>query len=381
MWFNSMRLSRWSHSLLRAPLFALFLVASSIAGSQIAWAQSSPQTATQPAAQLPPAWNDAVARLASKIGSVAGPQKTISLTVKNISSLTDADMTAISQALKAELTRLGFALENESSAETQAEVTFSEAEEGYIWVADLRRGSTEQLEIVAAPKGEEVPRSEPSTMLVLERKLVWQQVTSFLDFAVQTNPVGFSSGFVILEPKRLVFYSSADLRNWRTSQVVAIPSPKPRPRDIFGSIDEQNGNAYLGPAGFVFRPNVRCTGGFDYPQRVQCSSWSDNRLVLTVHPRVPAHEQSDSVLLWDRCGDNSVVLATGNGDWTQPDTIQGYLVSTPTGVAVPSGTAIAFDGPVTALQREGRENEARVVVHNLKAGKYEGYLVTATCGN
>ena len=75
------------------------------------------------------------------------------------------------------------------------------------------------------------------------------------------------------------------------------------------------------------------------------------------------------------------MLSTGTGDWTQPDSIQGYLLSSLTGDAVPSGAAIEMEGPVVALQRVGRQSAARAVVHNLKTGNYEGYIVTATCGN
>jgi hypothetical protein len=349
-----------------------------MAGSQVTWAQSSSPTT----AQLPPAWNDAVARLASRIGSLAGSEKTISLTVKNISSLTDRDTAAVSQVLNAELTRLGFYLSNESSPETQAVVTLSECEQGYLWVAQVRRGTTDQTEMVSAPKSERVTEAEANASIVLERTLLWQQPGKFLDFAVFINPVGAYSTLVILEPSRLIFYRSDNLSDWRPGQTVSIPRPTPWPRDLVGGIDQQSGNAYLGPASrFVPRPNVRCTGGFDHPEQIQCSNWSDNRIITVVGPKIPGHENSEGVLLWDRCGDKSVVLATGNGDFTQPDTIQGYFVSSLNGVAVASGAAIDLDGPVMALGRGGTQNAARAVVYNLKTGNYEGYIVTATCGN
>src|SRR5580704_18702287 len=117
-----MRLPRGSHSPFRALLSALFLVAILIPVSQATRAQSS----AQPAAQLPPAWSDAVARLASKINGLAGPQKTISVTVKNISSLTEAEATEIRQVLKGDLGKRGFHVAGESAAETQAVVTLSE---------------------------------------------------------------------------------------------------------------------------------------------------------------------------------------------------------------------------------------------------------------
>lgn len=321
-----------------------------------------------------------MARLASRIGNLTGSQRTISISVKNISSLTDGDAAEISQALKAELVRLGFHPEDSSSAGAQVGVTLSEGEEGYVWVAQVSREETERTEMVAVPKSKTVTSTETNATVLLERKLVWEQPGHFLDFAVQLSPAGLSSTLVILEPSRLVFYGSADLKDWQASYTVNIPSPTPLPRDIFGRIDQQNGNAYTGPAGLVFHPSVRCTGGFGYPQRVQCASWSDEGLILEARPHVPGHEQSDMVLLSDRCGNKSIVLVTGNGDFTEPDTIQGFLIAELNGVAVASGGGISFDGPVIALQSDGAENAARVVVHNLKTGNYEGYIVTPTCG-
>jgi hypothetical protein len=323
-----------------------------------------------------------VARLASKIGALAGPQKTISITVKNISSLSEVETTGIRQGLEADLAKRGLRVAGESSAETQANVTLSEGEQGYVWVAEVRRGSTERTEMVSAPKIEAASGHEASGALLLEKRLTWEQAGKFLDFTVLTNPMGFYSTLVILEPSRLAFYRSADATNWQSWHTVDIPRPNPWNRDLSGSIDEEAGNAYLaGGTGFLRRPNVRCTGGFERPEGVQCSRWSDDRIIETVGPKSLGHEQSEGVLLWTRCGQESVVLSTGTGDWTQPDSIQGYLLSSLTGDAVPSGVAIEMEGPVVALQRVGRQSAVRAVVHNLRTGNYEGYIVTATCGN
>jgi hypothetical protein len=367
-----MRFSRRSQSLLQA-LLLIFLF---VAPCKVICAQSSAQTA----GPISPAWSDAVARLASRIGNLVGSQRTVSIRVKNISSLTDGDAAEISLALNAELTRLGFHTQDASSADAQVAVTLSEGEEGYVWVAQVRREETEQTEMVAVPKTKTLTTAETKATVVLERKLVWEQPGQFLDFDVQLSPAGLSSTLVVLEPSQLVFYGSGDLKDWQASYTLNIPIPTPRPRDIFGRIDQQNGNAYTGPAGFVFHPNVRCTGGFANPQRVQCASWSDASVVTGARPHVPGHEQSDMVLLGDRCGNKSIVLVTGNGDFTEPDTIQGFLIGEPNGVAVASGASISFDGPVMALQTDGGESAARVVVHNLKSGNYEGYIVTPTCG-
>jgi hypothetical protein len=369
MWFNSMRLARRSHSPFRAVLFALFLVVSYIAGSQITWAQSSPQ----PAAQLPPAWNDAVARLASKIGSIAGSQGTISITVKNSSSLTDADIAAISQALQAELKRLRSSVVPESSAQTQAVVTLSEGEQGYVWIVQVGNGSAEQVRMVSVSKNEEASDGSIKQLITLDKRLVWTQPGKFLDFVEFTNPVGFFSTFLVLEPDRLAFYQSADSNSWKLWQAVSISHSNPWPRDLRGSLDEMNGKVNL--------PDVTCSGQFETPSSLQCSPEKRKRLATPMPLHVPGHEEAEKVVLFEKCGSESIVLATGNGDWTQPDSIQGYLLPSLGDNAVLSGAAVDVDGPVMVLQRDGRQNAARVVVHNVKTGDYEAYVVTATCGH
>ena len=369
-----MRLSYRSQLPLYALLLTLFL---SVAGPPI-----QAQSQGQVAAQIPPAWNDAVARLASRIGSVTSSQKTISISVKNISSLTDADVTAISQALKSELTRLGLRVNGQSSADTQVSVTLSEGESAYVWVGEVQRGSDEQTEIVSVTKTNEFAPADANGAISLDRKLVWQQPSKFLDFALSTNPVGAYSSLIILEPTRLNFFRSTDLTDWERSQNVDIPNLTPKPRDIVGVINVVDGEAFVGPAyRYVSMSGIMCRGGFDHPEKIQCSNWKNNQIITVFGPKVPGREDSESVLLWDRCGDKSIELVTGNGDFTEPDDIQGYFASSLTGVAIPSGPALNFDGPVLALQREGRQNSARVVVHNLKTGNYEGYIVTATCGH
>lgn len=371
-----MRFSRRSLLSLHALLLVLVLVV------PVAVLRAQSDVQMQTATQIPPAWNDAVARLASRIGNLAGTQKVISLTVKNISSLTDADVAGITDGLIAELARLGVNVGPEATTAVEVTVTLSQGQDSYIWVGEVRGAGSEQTAMVSAPINKEVTRGTATTSatVVLQQKLVWQQADLFLDFYVQSAMVGFGSTAVILEPHRLAFYSSPDLTIWQASTSIDLPNPALQVRDNFGHIDEQAGNAYVGPAGWVFHPTVRCTGGFDNPKQVQCSRWTDERLILVAHPRVPGHEQSEKVFLTDRCGEGSIVLSTGNGDWTQPDTIQGYLVSQMGATAAPSGSEIGLDGPVMAFHPI-KAGGARAVVHNLKTGNYEGYVVTATCGH
>jgi hypothetical protein len=103
---------------------------------------------------------------------------------------------------------------------------------------------------------------------------------------------------------------------------------------------------------------------------------------MDIPPKVPGGgQQVEMIRLSDKCGDSSIVLATGTGDWTQPDFIQAYLVTDLLSKPIVSGSPIHFDGPVMAIRGDGKGNATRVVVHNLKTGNDEGYIVTATCSH
>jgi len=82
-----------------------------------------------------------------------------------------------------------------------------------------------------------------------------------------------------------------------------------------------------------------------------------------------------------KCFGEFVYLFTAERDWTQSDSIHGRLTKGLPLPLVPSGNTLEFGGPVMALHSDPEGNSARAIVHNLKTGNYEAYVVTATCGN
>lgn len=350
------------------PLLLLTCAVFSIPG--YARAQSS----VKAVAQLPATWNDAVQALAGKIANLAGRAKAISLEVENISSLSLPDVTPIRQSLETELTRRGFRLAPESSGQTHVIVTLSEGVEGYVWVAQIRGGSDEETAMVAVSKTDVVPENRDQEPLLLEKKLVWQQPAKFLDFALAAAPDGASRELVVLQPDRFAYYRSSDTAQWTFWQAIPITASRAwllELRDLRGFIDNQSGGTLL--------PEITCTQSFD-PGAVRCAP-NDQKLVLPWRSiKVPGHEDSETMALADTCGEESVVLSTGNDDWTQPDRIQGYLAGALDEDIHASGAPIATDGPVLSFARDEKGSDARAIVHNLKTGSYEGYVITANCG-
>jgi len=88
---------------------------------------------------------------------------------------------------------------------------------------------------------------------------------------------------------------------------------------------------------------------------------------------------SESAQMAFKCGGRNIVLSSGVGDWTQPDSIQGFVFDASPREAAPADAALDFNGPVISLQTD--DAGARAIVRDLNTGHYEGFLVTATCKN
>ena len=363
---------RWSFRLLPLPQ-VIFVFLFLLTGASAARVQS----AQLPAEQLPSKWNDAVHSLADRIAGASPAHATLVFDLKNISSLSAADASGIREAIQAELLRRGFRIapaSSTASAGIDVRLTLSEGSDSYVWVAEWRGKDEAQTAIVAVPKASDAGVNATKNSVRLESKLIWQQPDRLLDFAVLISPDNSVSTIVTLEPGRVRWYSSGKLEKG-FSHGFDVGRKTPWPRDVRGIIDVEGKRVLL--------PEMECQGDIESPneREMKCIPSKDTALLDGPRIRVPGHEESESALLGERCDGRFVILVSGNGDWTQPDAIQGYALADLDGQAAVSGSPIEFDGPVLALYREGKQSAARAVVHNLKTGNYEGYIVTATCSH
>ena len=308
--------------------------------------------------------------LADRIAAASPAHAAFVFDLKNISSLSAADAGNIRDAIQAEFIRRGFRIPSASSMGIDVRLTLSEGNDSYVWVAEWRGKDEPQTAIVAVPKASDAGVNGAKNSVRLESKLMWQQPDRLLDFAVLTSSDNSASTIITLEPGRVRWYSSAESQSG-FSHSIDLVRKKPWPRDARGIIDVEGKKVLL--------PEMECQGDIENPTQMKCIPSKDATLLDGPRIRVSGHEESESALLGERCDGRFVILASGTGDWTQPDSIQGYALADLEGQAAVSGSPIEFDGPVLALYREGKQSAARAVVHNLKTGNYEGYIVTATC--
>jgi hypothetical protein len=322
--------------------------------------------------QIPPEWDKALISLAVKIAAVVRPGKTFSLEARSTSSLSGEYVLPIRLTLAAHVANLGFKAADPVRADAQIQLTLSESEAGYIWVAEVQHSDDHEVVMVSADRDAIKKANEMQPSLTLQRRLIWQQATRILDFAfvpyAGTNAVLM---FVVLEPDRLAFYEQ-QAGSWQLARAIAIPHARPVQRDVRGQIDVPAGNAQLGDA--------ECTGQFENPETISCIATKTKQdAALLGQPIVVRGRSVESyATLTPACGIASLSLITGRGDWTEPDFIEAYGVRNEAEVV---SQQVQLSGPVTELWRDGDGKSARVVSRDLQTGAYEASIVSVSCGD
>jgi hypothetical protein len=332
----------------------------------------------QTASTAPADWDTAVRELVDRVAAIAAPPARIDLAVNNVSSLSPDDAATIGEWLRAELTKRHYRLTGAQALDANLIVTLSEGTDGYLIVAQVQRGASDNAEQVAMVSiSRAAKKAERSGGVSLEQARVWDQPGAILDFALPPAAAGTTPEMIVLERGRLAFYSRLQ-DQWQLGQAVTITPTRSWLRTEQGHIDISQGLA-MGSAGL---PGIECKGDFTNPQTIHCGFVSqDTQAWIRGDASIPKDLDigGDVASVGLQCDGRPVMLATGKGDWTQPDFVQAYEMDAAGHAATLTGNPIEFAGPVTSLWATGASGAARAVVHNLKTGEYEAYLVTASC--
>jgi hypothetical protein len=192
-----------------------------------------------------------------------------------------------------------------------------------------------------------------------------------LDFALLPDSSSGQSLLLILEANRLQIYKPFG-PGWQLSRSTPIPQMAAPSRDSEGTISLKEGKIWF--KGF------ECVGDPDLTGDVQCKISPPNHNIVE-GTTIPGLPNSLGALVYGECRGETISVYSGEGDWTQTDFLQGYLIGLDPFSSVAVGDAIQVRGPVISLQSERDTSAVRAVIRNLKAGEYEAYIVTATCGN
>ncbi|MGA8871190.1 MAG: hypothetical protein WA434_10475 [Candidatus Acidiferrales bacterium] len=327
----------------------------------------------------PTDWDTAVRELVDQITAIVAPPARLDLLVNNVSSLSADEVATIVDRLRAELTQRHFRLAGAQAPDANLTVTLSEGTEGYLIVAQVQHGASDKAGQVAMVSiSRAAKKAERSGGVSLERMRIWDQPGAILDFALPPPAAGAMPEMIVLERGRLAFYSRQQ-DQWQLGQAVTITPTRSWLRAEQGHIDISQGLA-MGSAGL---PGIECKGDFTNPQTIHCAFVSqDTQAWIRGDASIPKDLNigGDVASVGLQCDGRPVVLATGKGDWTQPDFVQAYEMDATGHAATLTGNPVEFAGPVMSLWATGASGVARAVVHNLKTNNYEAYIVTASCG-
>jgi hypothetical protein len=401
------------------------------------------QTLRQPATGLTAPWADAVRAFARKIANAVDGGNSILLDFANLSTLSSTDAEAVERQLQAALGSAGFRMAGAQGGEqtdARVHVTLSEGAEGYLWVAEIHTAATDRV-VMTNVRALDRAAERAAPVPVLRQTPVLSQAEPILDFAVVPVPGAGNEGaqvLLLLSPEQVTVFTQRE-GQWMKADAAPIASRASAgawPRDLRGEIVA--GGA-LSDAGAlkVYLPDEFCTGSMQAKLSLRCGSGADTAWPLggnikaalapgrnyfnttgpdasaarapwysmatnsdAQHPAKIVAPVSESAGLfagseqtqvttlgrWGDefssiagCGDSWNVIAAGNGDWTQPDSLQDYEVTERQ--AAMAGQPLEFSGPILALWPSDDGKSVRAVSRNLNTGMYEASLISISCGD
>jgi hypothetical protein len=340
---------------------------------------------------------DSAAReLARKIAGTG--RRDVALTVRNSSSLSEAEVARVSSVLE---TELGVRTPRPGIERVPVSVTLSENVQSFLWVAQIQQ----DVVMFSVPRPNEPAAA--SARLSIQKRLLWEQGKPILD-------VGMSEFLLlVLDPTSVSFYRERQL-----TQSLPIQSAIPLPRDMRGRliIDRDSFRAFL--PGIVCSGSIRpapamacvesagpwpldggsgaeLAAGRNYftesrlPAFYSSATVTGKRLLAGVDGRTRVYDGtlrdigqvsgwgSDIAAVDSGCGGERQLLAARPGEGAEPDAIQIHDVSARGGKAVSEPTT--FSGPVVALWPSVRTGEAVAIARSAETGRYAAYSLAIIC--
>ena len=300
--------------------------------------------------------------LARKIVASLPAQDGVSLELRNTSTVTPQEFASLEQTLREELEGLKIHVVAAVPAAVNLRIVLSENRKGLLLSAEIIQAGASQVILMAASRTPQFRIASYWMPIVLQSKIIWEGPEQILDAAIASGPGGVPR-LVLLLPDGLKIQDSP----WGTMSTEKFPSSESATRDPRGKL-EITGNV----ASAVLPPRI-CTMNLDTFELLEChtAAGADGSLMVEVPHDFPAAEKGTEILMpQNGCG---AALATGPGDFTQPDSVQAFSMK-PAGLAISS--KVDFPGPVLALR--GGSGSSRAIVRNLKTGNYEAYSLS--CG-
>jgi len=372
-------------------------------------------------------------KVAVSVGAAIQGNLTIAPDFVNLSSLSSFEFQKACGAFRDEIeqqTKAFHAANSQEVAAASVNITLAEDLHGFLWVAQVTQGQSQQTVFVSVAREMVIQTSQPTPSVTLQKKFLLSQPEPILDASFQAVPPGSAPSLLVLQPSRVALFAQQN-GAWQLQSEAPIARAASWPRDIRGRLQQgadgeeavlpsitcnitvsSSLSAFCKPgnAGWLFSPDflraftplpTAAPNGntFTFPalgsqefsslaviappassgaSAPVIATTPDGRALLFEGSSTPVASfpgwGSDVAALYSTSRAGWPLLVTRAGDWTTPDSIQAFDIIDRQAVAI-SGE-INFDGPITALWSED-ENTVLAVSRNIKTGMYEAYFIRA----
>ncbi|HSM87828.1 MAG TPA: hypothetical protein VLT16_16860 [Candidatus Limnocylindrales bacterium] len=376
--------------------------------------------------QGPPPLVAGSAEFVRQILARSGAVSAMSVSFQNISVLPPGSQEEVQNAVFTAFRDAGVRLVKPEMAQAQAEITFSENWQGYVWIANVRQPAGSKLVMIKVARPQESSTAK-APMMTLRKTLVWRQDSPILDFAQDDH------NLAILEPGQVSIYVN-ESGQLRPRYTLAITRQQPWPRDLRGRL-LMNGSRLT-----VFLPGTRCSGSISPPvldcrasddpwqidegatvafyssrrnfftgllaganagasvlpffsvaawqtgdSHVWLFSGSDGRTRLyqydlSAPSAVFSGWGSDIAAVHSGCGSGWQTLVTAPTDSVKPDSVQAVEIIGRE--ALPVSSTVELAGAVQAFWTAGKNGDTvNGVMQSPATGKYEAFTLSVSCGH
>lgn len=382
---------------------------------------------------------DAARQLAHNIAANAGPGL-FAFALTNHSSLEEKSVREVRSALEAELHLEGVQTANSDQSIGSVTVVLSESLREYVWTAEVAIGSDEKkIAIVSLPRAPTAITLAQAPQVALKATLLFAQERPILDAATVEMPGG--SRLLVLDSSTVTIYhrqGPASAGRWELEESLPVAQSHIFPRDLRGRLLLRRDHLFD-----IYLPGVLCRSvsnagsaltiacnGSDDPwplssedaglraffasarnfftgalspaigkvanvpsfysaaaiPRANYTLWAFMAVDGSLHLVDGMTDQlirdgkwgSDLAAVHSGCGTGTQLLLSADGT---PDRDSVAAFEIPDRDPISTGSAVDFDGRLTALWPESGGTSAMAVVKRRDAELYEAYRVSISCSN
>jgi hypothetical protein len=349
-------------------------------------------------------WNAPARELADQLRRQIPPPARLDWSVQNRSTLSEDELRAIRRAIGTEFGSAGYRAGESGASAGQVRISVSENFQNYLWVAQVLRGETSSVMMVAVPRAPATPPRENAS-LVISRKLLLAREEPILDLVMIAAPEQAAARLLVLGSAGVALYEMSGAA-WQVVQAAPVAAVRVWPRDLRGRLVARADGTFEASL-----PGERCIGSISLLANLDCHTgdepWpltdaSDGNatapfvadrnyftgpVVVPDNPPLPVPDFYSAVAVqngkdsawlvattegparllgrrgdvvefhgWgselaaikSTCGSSTLVLATRSSDFAAPDAVQAFQIR---GRAAEAASApVEFTGPVTLLR-------------------------------